>query len=253
MRRGATRRPPAAAALGGRVERPPAPPRGDRACGRRAPASPRRLAGLACLLLAMGIGVLIGRSGATIRPRPRRSRSPARPGSLRCGRDPAAAFTSDWKPGGPRWTIALDSLPKDVHAARRRGRRQGGRAARAPTAVGALDSDDYSTLTGGPTSSTPGVRHEVRDEGAGAAGGEVRRRARRPCRTAKAAAASDTTAGEVQAHGEDVGGRRRQGASGHEEGLRGPKKAPTTVGTGGKAPPKDNKPAANGAGFQEIG
>ncbi|MEA2221441.1 MAG: hypothetical protein QOJ35_4067, partial [Solirubrobacteraceae bacterium] len=31
------------------------------------------------------------------------------------------------------------------------------------------------------------------------------------------------------------------------------KKAPKTVGTGGTPPPKDNKPAAGGSGFQEIG
>jgi hypothetical protein len=31
------------------------------------------------------------------------------------------------------------------------------------------------------------------------------------------------------------------------------KKQPKTLGTGGKPPPKDNKPAAGGGGFQEIG
>lgn len=213
------------------------------------------LAALACLLLAIGVGVLIGRGG--------REQTAAAPitiaGAAAGAPSPPAApasFTSDWPAGKEGWTIALQSLrksssdPAAVAAAKAQAKGKG-----AP-AVGALDSDAYRSLTAGSYVVYSGV-FETRD----LAGGALK-----PLKTTFAdarivqvsttapTAASTTTKTPSKKTSTSRGSKPAAGSgSDTKSAFEKSKKAPKTVGTGGKPPPKDNKPAAGGGGFQDIG
>ena len=140
------------------------------------------VAGVATLLLAMGVGVLIGRAGRSSTPD--RASAPAQvisvSGAPAAG-GPAAATTG----AGPS-TPATTRHHKRPHAT---SRRAGGTGS--------------SAVKGGSKASNPTVKK-----------------------------LSKLSPKAYQKQSE---------------------KLPKTVGTGGKAPPKDNKPAAGGGGFQAIG
>ncbi|MFI4990056.1 MAG: hypothetical protein ACHQHO_03970 [Solirubrobacterales bacterium] len=109
------------------------------------------IAGVGVLLLAMGIGVLIGRSGAS------RPSAAAAPQVITVSSAPAAgtatpsgeAFTSDWPAGAGGYTVQLQSLPTastQVSAVRAAKSAAEGKGAKA---VGALKSDEFSSLPAG--------------------------------------------------------------------------------------------------------
>lgn len=109
------------------------------------------IAGVGVLLLAMGIGVLIGRSGAS------KPSAAAAPQVITVSSAPAAgtattaaeAFTSDWPAGAGGYTVQLQSLPtastqvSAVQAAKSAAEGKGAKA------VGALKSDEFSSLPAG--------------------------------------------------------------------------------------------------------
>jgi hypothetical protein len=111
------------------------------------------LAGVGCLLLALLVGVLIGRAGAG-------DRRAATPQVVTVGAAPTAtpaaggtaapvSFTPDWPTGKRGFTVQLQALPKDgTDAAAVAAAKQAASGKGAPD-VGALDSDDYSSLGGG--------------------------------------------------------------------------------------------------------
>ena len=111
------------------------------------------LAGIGCLLLALLVGVLIGRSAGG--DETQRASAPqvvtlggaaAAPGA---GTSAPASFTSDWPAGKRGFTIQLQTLPKDgTDAAAVAAAKQAATAKGAPD-VGALDSDGYGTLDPG--------------------------------------------------------------------------------------------------------
>lgn len=256
VRRGARRPMPAALRP---AAAPPSPPPASAA------REPRELlialAALACLLLAMVIGVLIGRSGNDDTSTRAVAAAPA------AATPPAAtpaAFTSDWPDGEAGWTIALRVLPKAsttpaaVAAARAQARGAG-----APEAA-ALDSDDYPSLAAasyvvysgrypdqkaakaalaGLTSSFPaarvvrvGPKEDPDAEGSkGAGSAKPKSSSGKPDTGTPAPVTPDTKRNDTEGEFEKS------------------KKAPKTVGTQGKPPPKDDKPAGGGGGFDTIG
>ncbi len=108
------------------------------------------IAGVGVLLLAMGIGVLIGRSGAS---KPSAAAAPqviTVSSAPSAGTTPAAeSFTGDWPAGSSGYTIQLQELPtastqvSAVQAAKSAAEGKGAKA------VGALKSEEFSSLPAG--------------------------------------------------------------------------------------------------------
>jgi hypothetical protein len=108
------------------------------------------IAGVGVLLLAMGVGVLIGRSGAS-----RPSQAPAQVITLGSGQSgtgtnaAAESFASDWPAGKSGFTVQLQTLPQTgttvaaVQAAKSAAQAKGAKS------VGALKSEEFSSLSPG--------------------------------------------------------------------------------------------------------
>lgn len=109
------------------------------------------LAGVGVLLLAMGVGVLIGRAGS-----PKQAAAPTQaitvePGGssgTATGGSSEATFTSSWPTGTSGYTVQLQTLPASsavsaVEAAKTSASAKGAKA------VGALKSEEFSSLPSG--------------------------------------------------------------------------------------------------------
>ena len=109
------------------------------------------LAGVGCLLLALLVGVLIGRSGGD--GTPQRASSPqviTVPGAgAATGTTASAAFVSDWPAGKRGFTVQLQTLPKASSDAAKVAAAKQAATAKGAQDVGALDSDSYGTLDPG--------------------------------------------------------------------------------------------------------
>jgi SPOR domain len=111
------------------------------------------IAGVGVLLLAMGVGVLIGRSSASTKtPAPQvitvGSVGSAGTGSGSGSEASTASFTSDWPSGTSGYTVQLQTLPQSgtqvnvVEAAKTAASAKGAKS------VGALKSEEFSSLGG---------------------------------------------------------------------------------------------------------
>ena len=110
------------------------------------------LAGIGCLLLALLVGVLIGRgAGGDDNRRASVPQVVTLGGATApaAGTTAPASFTSDWPPGKRGFTIQLKTLPKDGTDAAAVAAAKRDATAKGAPAVGALDSDDYGTLDPG--------------------------------------------------------------------------------------------------------
>jgi hypothetical protein len=109
------------------------------------------IAGVGVLLLAMGVGVLIGRSGAakpsTVAPQVITVGSSAPAGAT----TPAAetSFTSDWPSGKDGYTIELQTLPQSATTASAVESAKSAASAKGAKAVGALKSEEFASLSAG--------------------------------------------------------------------------------------------------------
>lgn len=213
------------------------------------------LAGLACLLLAMGVGVLIGRGGETATP------APITVAGTAAGATPAAAagqtFTSDWPADREGWTIALQTLPKASTQPAAVAAAKAAAVDKGASKAGALDSDAYPSLTGGSYVVYSGV-YSSRDTAGGAlgslkpafAGATIVQVSKTAAGAGAAATKATKDAASKPATSPSTSKSSEESA---KQGFEETKKAPKTLGTGGKPPPKDNKPAAGGGGFEDIG
>jgi hypothetical protein len=133
-------RPPAA---------PPAPAPGQRPDGGRWNAL-TVIAGVGVLLLAMGVGVLIGRAGNS-------KSSAAAPAVVTVAQTPAAGtpasseptFTDDWPAGTSGYTVQLQTLPQSTTKVSAVQAAKAAASAKGAKNVGALRSEDFSSLTAG--------------------------------------------------------------------------------------------------------
>jgi hypothetical protein len=120
------------------------------------------IAGVGVLLIAMGVGVLIGRSGqgkSSPAPAPQvitvGSSTPAASSAGEAG----ATFTGDWPSGTSGYTVQLQTLPSSgtqvsaVEAAKTSATAKGAKA------VGALKSEEFSSLPSGNYVIYSGVDH----------------------------------------------------------------------------------------------
>jgi len=121
------------------------------------------IAGVGVLLLAMGVGVLIGRSGGSRQsPAPAQVISVAPTSGAGASTTPstASSFADDWPSGTSGYTIQLRTLPQSgtqvsaVEAAKAAASASGAKG------VGALKSEDFSSLTAGNYVIYAGVYHK---------------------------------------------------------------------------------------------
>jgi hypothetical protein len=109
------------------------------------------IAGVGVLLLAMGVGVLIGRSGQSKQAAapPQVISVASTPAAASSAPASAAAFTSDWPAGTSGFAVQLETLPQAgtqvsaVEAAKTAALAKGAKG------VGALKSEEFTSLTSG--------------------------------------------------------------------------------------------------------
>jgi hypothetical protein len=116
------------------------------------------LGGVGLLLLAMGVGVLIGRAGNSTAPaKPEIITAPAATAGTGAA-STEAAFTSDWPTSRSGYTVQLSTLPTSSTVAAVQAAKTAAVAKGAP-AVGALDSSEFSSLPSGSYVIYSGVFH----------------------------------------------------------------------------------------------
>jgi hypothetical protein len=124
------------------------------------------IAGVGVLLLAMGVGVLIGRSSAS-----KPSAAPAQVISIASGpatgtptsssgASSASTFTDDWPAGTSGYTVQLQTLPQASTQASAVEAAKSAASAKGAKGVGALKSEDFSSLTAGNYVIYSGVDHK---------------------------------------------------------------------------------------------
>jgi hypothetical protein len=121
------------------------------------------IAGVGVLLIAMGVGVLIGRSGqgkSSPAPAPQViTVGSSAPSPNSGGETASASFTGDWPSGTSGYTVQLQTLPtsgtqvSDVQAAKASATAKGAKE------VGALKSEEFSSLQSGNYVIYSGVDH----------------------------------------------------------------------------------------------
>jgi hypothetical protein len=107
------------------------------------------IAGVGVLLLAMGVGVLIGRSSA--------SRTASAPPEVitvgspagTAAASPEAAFTSDWPAGKSGYTVQLEALPETGTTVSQLTSAKSAATGKGAAKVGALKSEEFASLTAG--------------------------------------------------------------------------------------------------------
>ncbi len=108
------------------------------------------LAGIGLLLLAMGVGVLIGRSGGSKQAAPAAQvitvGGTAGSGS---GTSDESSFTSDWPAGTSGYTVQLETLPQSGTSVSAVAAAKAKATAKGATGVGALKSEEFASLTAG--------------------------------------------------------------------------------------------------------
>lgn len=120
------------------------------------------LAGIGLLLLAMGVGVLIGRAGSS-KPA---SASPqvitvgSTGGGGGAGPSAEVTFTSDWPSGTAGYTVQLQTLPSSGTSVAAVQAAKSAATAKGASAVGALKSEEFSSLPSGSYVIYSGVYHK---------------------------------------------------------------------------------------------
>jgi hypothetical protein len=109
------------------------------------------IAGVGVLLLAMGVGVLIGRSSASkpnapVSPVINLATAPATTGSPAAGE---AAFASDWPAGKNGYTVQLQTLPSATTTIGAVEAAKSAATAKGAKSVGALKSEEFTSLAAG--------------------------------------------------------------------------------------------------------
>lgn len=227
------------------------------------------LAGVGCLLLALLVGVLIGRSGGG--DDKQQAATPqvvtvAQPGAGGAAAATPAAFTSDWPAGKRGFTVQLQSLPKDGTDAAAVATAKQAATAKGATGVGALDSDAHSSLDPGSYLIYSGQYADRK--AAKAALGKLKAKFPDATVVEVADTAAKTSSGGGASAGDAATGKTKapskaeqqagskaiqdiEGATGNDYSKKSAK-LPKTLVTPGTPPPKDNKPAGGGSGVETF-
>lgn len=161
--------PPPAAPAQPPASPPSTPPGGSGTPSAGAPASRNNtltvIAGVGVLLLAMGVGVLIGRSGDS-----KQSAAPAQvisvastpAGGSGAASTAEASFTGDWPAGTKGYTVQLQTLPASSSASSVESAKSAA-SAKGAQSVGALKAEEFSSLTSSGYVIYSGVYHSRGD------------------------------------------------------------------------------------------
>jgi hypothetical protein len=226
---------------------------------RRQPSTPLVAVGVAgAFAIVLGLGVLIGSLGddgkqVAAAPPPVITVAAPATGATTAG----VQFTSDWPHGKDGYTVLIRTLPKDgtqpadVGAAKSQAQSKG-----APD-VGALDSDDYSSLDSGNYVVYSGVYHSRK---------QARKALAKLKRAFPGARVVEVSAGGSVAAKGDAGalsGHKKEATVGKnqlkelqklspEQYQKKARKLPDTTKLPGKPPPKDKKSPGGGKGGGEV-
>jgi hypothetical protein len=111
------------------------------------------IAGVGVLLLAMGVGVLIGRAGAGKQSAAPAQvitlASPAATGTSTAPSSSEASFTGDWPSGKSGYTVQLKTLAQSGTSVSAVESAKSSASAKGAKAVGALKSEEFSSLRAG--------------------------------------------------------------------------------------------------------
>jgi hypothetical protein len=111
------------------------------------------IAGVGVLLLAMGVGVLIGRSSAPKQaaapPAQVITLAPSTSSGTPTTSTSEASFTGDWPSGKSGYTVQLQTLPQPGTAVSAVESAKSAASAKGAKAVGALKSEEFSSLASG--------------------------------------------------------------------------------------------------------
>ena len=122
------------------------------------------IAGVGVLLLAMGVGVLIGRSGSSkpaAAPTAQVISVSSTPAAGAGAATPSASsFTSDWPAGTSGYTVQLQTLPVASTQASTVEAAKSAASAKGAKGVGALKSEEFSSLKAGNYVIYAGVQHK---------------------------------------------------------------------------------------------
>jgi hypothetical protein len=120
------------------------------------------IAGVGVLLLAMGVGVLIGRAGnAKQATPPAQVVTVAQQGSApTSGAAVEASFTSSWPAGTSGYTVQLQTLPQSGTSVSSVESAKSAATAKGAKSVGALKSEEFSSLASGNYVIYSGVYHK---------------------------------------------------------------------------------------------
>lgn len=127
---------------------PPLPVAGVAAGGQRNNAL-MVIAGVGVLLLAMGVGVLIGRSGSAKQSAPPAQVITVGSTGSGGGGSAEASFTGDWPAGASGYTVQLQTLPETGTTVAAVESAKSAASAKGAKAVGALKSSEFSSLSSG--------------------------------------------------------------------------------------------------------
>ena len=227
---------------------PPAPPPDEPPRWSRFGA-PAAAAGAALLLLALGVGAVLGHAVSKTPKAARPTAAPVirvnvPPATVVAGPSsptPAATFTSDWPDGQSGWTVQLQTLgkassnPAAVTAAKTQATGQGA------TAVGALDSDNFSSLDPGQYVIYSGV---FPSKGKATSALKGLKKKFPGAKVVQVKGGGST--------GASVNGAPKRGVSPSQYEKQS-KKVKKPISTGGTAPPKDNKKPGGGSKVTTIG
>jgi hypothetical protein len=212
------------------------------------------VAGVGCLLLALLVGVLIGRAGHS------NEQKAAAPQVVTVGAAPTAtatpgagtapvSFTSDWPTGKKGFTVQLKTLPKhgtDAAAVAAAKQDATGKGAKD---VGALDSDQFSSLDGGQYVVYSGQYADKKSAQ------DALKDLEKDFPDAKVIEVSDagtTAAASPKKQAEDSKAINDLNNASGDDYSKKSAKLPDDIVTPGTPPPKDNKPAGGGSDVETF-
>jgi hypothetical protein len=124
------------------------------------------IASVGVLLLAMGVGVLIGRSGSPTQPVQQPSQTITQTTAASTGVSAGtgeASFHADWPSGTSGYTVQLQALPQAGTAAAAVEAAKNAATSRGAKEVGALNSGEFRDLSAGSYVIYSGVFHKKTD------------------------------------------------------------------------------------------
>lgn len=165
-------------------------------------ATPSLLAGVGVLLLAMGVGVLIGRAGGS-------KASSGAPQVISVASTPSspspsaseAAFTSDWPSATGGYTVQLQTLAQEGTSVAAVQAAKSAATAKGAKYVGALSSEEFPSLPSGQYVVYSGVFHEKAEAQKALAGLKGKFPSAKVIRVSSSSASSGGSGGEGSAAG----------------------------------------------------